>query len=57
MTANEQDSRVASCCPRVLFRRRQFYFLLLNEHALNKIVRTHTLLRVLIARLERLGGV
>ena len=28
----------------------------LNEHALNKIVRTHTLLRVLIARLERLGG-
>ena len=29
----------------------------LNEHALNKIVRTHTLLRVLIARLERLGGV
>ena len=25
-------------------------------HALNKIVRTHTLLRVLIARLERLGA-
>ena len=29
----------------------------LNEHALNKIVHTQTLLRVLIARLDRLGGV
>ena len=29
----------------------------LNEHALNKIARTHTLLRVLIVRLDRLGGV
>ena len=29
----------------------------LNEYALNKIVRTHTLLHVLIARLDRLGGV
>ena len=29
----------------------------LNEHALNKIVRMHTLLRVLIARLDHLGGV
>ena len=28
----------------------------LNEHALNKIVRTHTLLRVLIARLDCLAG-
>ena len=30
---------------------------LLNQHALNKKVRTHTLLHVLIARLDRLGEV
>ena len=28
----------------------------LNKHVLNTIVRTHTLLRVLIARLDRLHG-